>query len=73
MTDMTFEALFEYVQRLTPGERLRMMELMAASLQVDFTQSTDWHESLRATYGILADDPIDRPPQLPIEEREPLE
>ena len=25
------------------------------------------------TYGALADDPIKRPPQLPLEEREPIE
>ena len=73
MSDITFETLFEQVQKLTPTERLRMMELLAATLQVDFTRQTDWHAALRATYGILADDPIERPPQLPLEEREPLE
>lgn len=25
------------------------------------------------TYGALADDPIERPPQLPLEERDPIE
>ena len=25
------------------------------------------------TYGVLADDPIERPPQLPLEERDPIE
>lgn len=30
-------------------------------------------EQLRATYGILADDPIERPPQPPFEMREPIE
>lgn len=49
-----------------------MMELLAATLQVDFVRQTDWHTALKATYGILADDPIERPPQLLLEVREPL-
>lgn len=67
MSDRTFEALFDEVQKLTPTQRLRMMELLAATLQVDITRQTDWHTALRSTYGILADDPIERPPQLPLE------
>ncbi len=73
MSDMTFETLFEQVQKLEPTERLRMMELLAVTLRVDFIRQSDWHTALKATYGILADDPIERPPQLPLEEREPLE
>ncbi len=73
MTDMTFETLFEQVQKLEPTERLRLMELLATSLKLDFIQQTDWHTALKATYGILADDPIERPEQLPLEERDPIE
>ena len=73
MSDKTFEILFEQVQKLSPTERLRMMELLAVTLQTDLVRQTDWHSALRATYGILADDPIERPPQLPLEEREPIE
>lgn len=63
MSDTRFETLFEQIQKLTPGERLRMMELLARTLQSDFEHQTDWHTALRATYGILADDLIERPPQ----------
>jgi hypothetical protein len=73
MSDATFEMLFEQVQKLSPTQRLRMMELLAATLQGDLVQPNDWHVALRATYGILADDPIERPPQLPLEDREPME
>lgn len=73
MSDMTFEALFEQVQSLSTAQRLRMMELLAVSLQSEIARPTDWHTALKATYGILADDPIERPPQLPLEDREPLE
>jgi hypothetical protein len=73
MNDIPFEALFEQVQKLSTTQRLRMMELLAVSLQTDFVRETDWHTALKATYGILADDPIERPPQLPLEAREPIE
>jgi hypothetical protein len=67
MSDMTFETLFEQVQKLSTTQRLRMMELLVVTLQTDFAQETDWHTALRATYGILADDRIERPPQLPLQ------
>jgi hypothetical protein len=73
MSDTNFGTLFEQVQKLSTTQRLRMMNLLAATLQTDFVQQTDWHTALRATYGILADDPIERPPQLPLEEREQIE
>jgi len=73
MSDTNFETLFEQVQKLSPSQRLRMMELLTVTLQTDLIRQTDWHTALRATYGILADDPIERPPQLPLEEREPIE
>jgi hypothetical protein len=41
MSDTTFEMLFEQVQRLSPIQRLRMMELLAVSLQTDFVRETD--------------------------------
>lgn len=68
-----FESLFEKVQQLSIAERLRMMELLAATLKPELVRPMDWHAALRATYGILADDPIERPPQLPLEERDTVE
>lgn len=72
MADITLDDLLEQAQHLTPVERLRLMERLAASLQADLTRPTDWHAALRATYGILADDPIERPEQPVLEERDPL-
>jgi hypothetical protein len=73
MTEATFEALFEQVQKLSPVQRLRMIELLTVTLQTNLNRPTDWHTALKSTYGILADDPIERPPQLPLEERDPIE
>lgn len=65
MTEMTFEDLFDQVEKLSPTQRLRMMELLAASLHTDYSElpQRDWHEALKATYGILADDPIEALPR----------
>ncbi|MCC6457663.1 MAG: hypothetical protein IT328_22095 [Caldilineaceae bacterium] len=73
MNDTNFETLFEQMQKLSTTQRLRMMNLLAATLQTDLVQQTDWHTALKATYGVLADDPIERPSQLPLEEREQIE
>lgn len=68
----TFNDLLAQINKLSPSERLRMISLLAMSLQPEFIDKTDWHARLRATYGILADDPIERPPQPPLETREPI-
>jgi len=73
MNNMTFEVLLEQAQKLSPSERLRLVELLAVTLPADFVQPAHWRAALKATYGILADDPIERPPQLPVEERDPVE
>ena len=66
MSDVVFDTVLQQVQKLSVVQRLRLMELVAASLQSDVAHQPDWHTALRATYGILADDPIERPPQLPV-------
>jgi hypothetical protein len=67
------EALFEEAQKLSVQERLRLLELLVSSLRVDLSPPMDWQAALQATYGILADDPLERPPQPILETREPLE
>lgn len=44
-----------------------------AFLRQLLSQQLSWHDFIEKTAGSLADDPIERPPQLPYEEREPLE
>lgn len=72
--ETTLEIVLEQAQRLSAQDRLRLMEQLAASLQSEIaTTRFDWHQALRDTYGILKDDPIERPEQLPLEERDPIE
>ena len=66
MSDIPVETLFAQVQKLSLSERLRLIELLAATLKTEIDRQTDWHTALKATYGILADDPIERPPQPPL-------
>jgi hypothetical protein len=74
MAQTTFESVLAQAEKLTPQDRLRLVERLAATLHADIRKDdSDWHTALRATYGILKDDPIERPPQLPLEERDPIE
>jgi hypothetical protein len=74
MIETTLETLFEQAQRLSLQDRLRLTERLAVSLQSEIASpQSDWHQALRDSYGILKDDPIERPPQLPLEERNAIE
>jgi hypothetical protein len=65
---MTEQDLLEEAERLTVEEKWRLMNHVLRSLeQAQAQPKADWHQALRETYGILADDPIERPPQLPLD------
>lgn len=71
---MTLDKLLAEVEQLSSSDKWRLVNHVLRALeQEQHASSTDWKTALKATYGILADDPIERPPQLPLEEREPLE
>lgn len=73
MMDVTLENVLEQAQRLSPQDRLRLVERLAVTLQTELQPKTDWHTFLQETYGILKDDPIQRYEQGEYEEREPIE
>jgi hypothetical protein len=41
--------------------------------EIDEPQTEDWADFVNRMYGALADDPIERPEQLPLEVRDELE
>lgn len=43
------------------------------TIHVQQHEKEDWISFLNRTYGSLAHDPIERPPELPVETREPIE
>jgi len=72
-----YEDVVDLADKLSVAEKARLIEHLGSTLQHDLEVEAylrmPWQEFLKRTYGILADDPIERPEQLPLEEREPLE
>ncbi|PJF26876.1 MAG: hypothetical protein CUN53_06190 [Phototrophicales bacterium] len=72
-----YEQVSQMAAQLSLAEKLRLIEMLSASLrrelEVEAFQRMPWHEFVERTAGLLGDDPIERPPQLQLEEREPLE
>jgi hypothetical protein len=72
-----YEDVVTLADQLSVAEKAQLIEHLGNSLrhdlEVEAYRRMSWHEFLDRTYGILADDPIERPEQLPVEEREPLE
>mgnify|MGYP001094530327 CR=1 FL=1 len=73
MIETTLESVLAQADRLSPQDRLRLVERLAATLQTELQPKTAWHTFLRDTYGSLRAIPIQRYEQGEYEEREPLE
>ena len=73
----SYDEAVTVTDRLTLAEKARLVEHLSASLrhalEVEAYKLIPWNEFIERTAGILADDPIERPAQLPLEQREPLE
>ena len=73
----SYDEAVTVTDRLTLAEKARLVEHLSASLrhalEVEAYKRMPWNEFIERTAGILADDPIERPAQLPLEQREPLE
>ncbi len=70
------ESLYEKIDQLSSAEKWRLVRHVLETLEKERTaplEVSDWHKELQATYGILADDPIERAVQLPLQERDPIE
>ena len=63
----------EALENVAEAIDLYIESLQARSKPVPEFEEMPWHEFIERTAGILADDPIARPQQLPLEEREPHE
>jgi hypothetical protein len=73
----TYEEVILVAGQLSMAEKIRLIEYLSITLrhdlEVEVYKQLPWHEFIERTAGSLADSPIERPPQLPTEEREPLE
>jgi len=72
---MTLQNLLTEVERLPKGDKWRLVRHLLDELEDDkkHTPPEAWASFVERMYGALADDPIERPPQLPLEDREPIE
>lgn len=74
---MKLNQLIEEAEQLPTHERWQLVKHLLNQLEVTqaepIDKTQDWHEFLRATYGILRDTPIQRWDQGDYEEREPFE
>ena len=66
--EISLESVLAQAERLSPQERL-----VASLHEAVASAPGDWHQALRGSYGILKDDPIKRPAQLPLEERDSID
>ncbi len=76
MNSLTIEELLAEVDRLPAAQKWQLVKHMLDTLeqeQATPTVTTDYHQFLRETYGILRDTPIERWDQGEYEKREPLE
>jgi hypothetical protein len=72
---MSIQELLQQAQQLSLQERAQLVKLLVDDIATAQSQSKkdDWQSFIERMYGALADDPIERPPQLPISDREPIE
>ncbi|MCB9450916.1 MAG: hypothetical protein H6672_05720 [Anaerolineaceae bacterium] len=73
---LTMRELLKAMDQLPAADKWHLVRHLLHTLEYEQTgpvASSDWHEFLRATYGILRDTPIRRWEQGEYEEREPLE
>lgn len=72
---INYYTVAEMADQLPLADKARLIEHLSAALrhdlEVEAYQRMPWHEFIEWT--AVADDPIERPLQPPMEEREPLE
>jgi hypothetical protein len=72
---MTLQQLFEEVEHLPVTEKWLLVRHLLDNLEEEKKDliREDWTSFVDRMYGALADDPIERPSQLPLTEREPID
>jgi hypothetical protein len=63
------------VERLPTAEKWQLVRHLLDELEADKRSAAqeDWVSFVNRMYGALANDPIERPSQLPLTERDPIE
>ncbi|MBW4439007.1 MAG: hypothetical protein KME04_17855 [Pleurocapsa minor GSE-CHR-MK-17-07R] len=71
-----YEQIEMLAERLSPGDKVRLIEKLTRALDREYVaqlpKAPGWPPGfIERTYGSLADDPIERPPQGELEDRDP--
>lgn len=72
---MTLQRLLDEVERLPTPEKWQSVRYLLDDLEAEKKMASpeDWASFVNRMYGALADDPLERPPQLPLTERDPID
>ncbi|MCI0712363.1 MAG: hypothetical protein L0154_19570 [Chloroflexi bacterium] len=72
---MTLQRLLNEVERLPTAEKWQLVRYLLDDLEAEKKMASpeDWASFVNRMYGALADDPLERPPQLPLTERDPID
>lgn len=71
---MTMQDIIRETKQLDDNDKWQLVKYLLNDLEQKQTQSqSDWHNRLRATRGSLAGEKLERPPQLPLQERESID
>lgn len=74
---ISYQHVVTLADQLPLTDKARLIEYLSAvlrqNLEMQSAPQLSWHDFIEQTAGSLADDPIERPPQLPLEDRDPLE
>jgi hypothetical protein len=72
---MTLQNLLDEAERLPTAEKWQLVRYLLDDLQAKqaVAVSEDWPSFVNRMYGALADDPIERPPQLPLSEHDRID
>ena len=69
-----YEEVLTKADQLSIAEKAQLLEHLSAALKNDLEiegfRRMPWQEFVKRTAGMLADDPVERPSQPPLEERD---
>ena len=72
---MSLQEILRETEKISTTEKWQLVRHLLNELQrIDRPlQHESWSDFVNRMYGALADDPIERPPQLPLTERDPID
>lgn len=72
---MSIQQLLREAEKMSTADKWQLVRYLLDELQEaeKTTEPESWEDFVNRMYGALADDPIERPEQLPLTERDPID